>query len=79
MKGAMGLMLFSFSALSVTTAAIQAQEAGTVLATSEPLTGDLLRGEVTWRDGDIAALQGQQVSLRFTLQNASLYSFWLED
>jgi len=43
------------------------------------LKGDLLRGEVQWQQGDMASLKGQTVSLRFTLRNASFYSFWLED
>ncbi len=49
-----------------------------VLATSAPLNGNLLRGEVQWQQGDIATLKGQTVSLRFTLRSASFYSYWLE-
>ena len=49
-----------------------------VLAVSEPTKGDLPRGGVKWRKGNIADLQGKAVSLRFTLHNASLYSYWME-
>lgn len=52
-------------------------EDGQTLATSEPLTGDLPRASVRWKAGDLAGRKGQTVSLRFQLQNASLYSFWL--
>jgi len=41
------------------------------------MTGDLLRAEGKWQKGDIADLQGKAVSLRFTLRNGSLYSYWL--
>ncbi len=49
-----------------------------LLAESVPVTGDLLRGEVVWQQGGLASNQGQIVSLRFTLRNASLYSYWME-
>jgi len=51
---------------------------GAVLAASVPMNGDLLRGEVEWQKGDIAALRGNAVSLRFTLRNAQFYSYWFE-
>ena len=51
---------------------------GKVVAVSEPMKGDLLRGEVEWQKGNIAALQGKAVSLRFILRNGSLYSYWLQ-
>jgi hypothetical protein len=51
---------------------------GTVLATSVPLTGDQPHGEVKWQQGDLAALQGQTVALRFTLTKGRLFSFWAE-
>lgn len=47
-----------------------------VVATSEPLTGDLLRAQVKWNDGDLTSFDGQTVNLRFTLSNGSLYSYW---
>jgi hypothetical protein len=43
-----------------------------------PVTGDHLRAEVVWPDRDLAELKGQRVRLRFHLQDADLYSFWLE-
>ena len=51
---------------------------GEVLAASAPIKGDLLRGKVEWQEGDITDLKGKAVSLRFTLRNASLYSYWLQ-
>jgi hypothetical protein len=51
---------------------------GNVVARSEPLTGDLLREPVKWAEGEIADLKGQTVSLRFTLRNGQLYSYWFE-
>ena len=51
---------------------------GAVLAASVPIKGDLPRGEVEWQKGDIAALRGNAVSLRFTLRNAQFYSYWFE-
>ena len=39
---------------------------------------DLLREPVKWAEGEIAVLKGQTVSLRFTLHNGQLYSYWLE-
>ena len=53
-------------------------ENGKVLAVSKPVKGDLRRGEVKWQKGGIADLKGKAVSLRFTLRNASLYSYWIE-
>jgi hypothetical protein len=52
---------------------------GKILATSLPLKGDLPRGEVQWREGKLADLQGHRVSFRFVLRNAKLYSYWLEE
>jgi len=51
---------------------------GAVLAASVLIKGDLPRGEVEWQKGDIAALRGNAVSLRFTLRNAQFYSYWFE-
>ena len=53
-------------------------EDGNVLATSAPMKGDLARAEVKWQKGNIADLKSKAVSLRFTLCNASLYSYWLQ-
>ncbi|MBI1927557.1 hypothetical protein HYR99_25355 [Candidatus Poribacteria bacterium] len=51
---------------------------GTVLAASVPLTGDLPCGPVDWQRGNLADFKGRVVSLRFTLRNASFYSYWME-
>ena len=51
---------------------------GQVVATSERLTGNQLRGPVKWANGDLADLKGQTASLRFTLRNAQFYSYWLK-
>ena len=51
---------------------------GEILAMSSPLNGDLPRGEVNWRQGNLADPRGHQVSFRFFLRNAKLYSYWLE-
>ena len=51
--------------------------AGQTIATSQPLTGDQLQGELHWKAGLPESLVGQQVSLRFTLRSASFYAWWL--
>ncbi len=43
-----------------------------------PVSGDHLRTEVVWPDRNLAELKGKRVRLRFHLQHADLYSFWLE-
>jgi len=53
--------------------------AGNTLATSMLLTGDQPHAEVRWSDGAVPALKGKQVSLRFALRDAQLYSYWLAD
>lgn len=52
---------------------------GGAVAASEPVKGDQPRARIQWREGGLASLKGLPVSLRFTLRNASFYSFWLED
>lgn len=52
-------------------------ETGQVLATSAPLSGDHLALTVTWDQGNLAATKGRIVQLRFTMREASLYSYWL--
>jgi hypothetical protein len=42
---------------------------------SEPVTGDGIRLPVTFRAGDLAALIGTPVTLRFHLEDAQLFSF----
>jgi len=51
---------------------------GKVVAQSEALSGDLLREQVKWADGNLAEMKSKNVSLRFTLSNAQFYSYWLE-
>ena len=51
---------------------------GKVLAASVPMKGDLPREQVKWQKGDLARLKGRTVSIRFTLRNTSLYSYWLQ-
>ena len=45
---------------------------------SRPVQGDRLRAELVWEDRDLAALHGATVRMRFYLNKASLYSFWVE-
>ena len=54
-------------------------EVGTLLATSDTTTGDLLDGTVSWQGEALAGLAGKTVSLRFRLRGGSLYSYWLTD
>ncbi|MEX2112010.1 MAG: hypothetical protein WD845_02430, partial [Pirellulales bacterium] len=49
---------------------------GNVLASSAALQSDQPRAQVAWDQGELSDLQGQRVSLRFTLRDASLYSYW---
>ena len=51
---------------------------GTVIATSQPVQGNQPRGEFHWSQALPQSLRGQQVSLRFTLREASFFSWWLE-
>ena len=51
---------------------------GTVIATSQPVKGNHPRGELGWSPALPQSLHGQQISLRFTLREASFYSWWLE-
>jgi hypothetical protein len=49
--------------------------AGKPLAASEPLIGDSIEKEVTWRAStDLAKLAGKPVRLRFTLRDVDLYA-----
>ncbi|MFH1008258.1 MAG: hypothetical protein V1800_12285 [Candidatus Latescibacterota bacterium] len=53
------------------------QRDGRVVAASEPITGDQLRERIHWAEGGLSALRGQKVTLRFSLRNARLYSYWV--
>ncbi|MCH2183226.1 MAG: FG-GAP-like repeat-containing protein [Mariniblastus sp.] len=52
---------------------------GQVVAISNEIQGDQPRCQVVWGEGDLAALKGEPVQLRFRLQQASLYSFWMTE
>ena len=43
------------------------------------IAGDQLRGELRWAGHNLSELAGKSVRIRFYLQEADLYSFWLED
>lgn len=45
----------------------------------KPVTGDQLGAELKWEGRDLSELAGQQVRIRFHLNSADLYSFWIED
>ena len=49
-----------------------------ILATSQPLSRDTTRSVLEWQAGDLGDWVGQEVSLRFTLRNARIYSYWFE-
>ena len=52
---------------------------GEVVSVAENVTEDSPRKQLQWKQGDLSALKNQTVSLRFTLRNASLFSYWLTD
>ncbi len=52
---------------------------GEVVAIAKNVTEDSPRKQLQWKQGDLGALKDQTVSLRFTLRNASLFSYWLTD
>jgi hypothetical protein len=43
-----------------------------------PVTGDQLQAELRWRGRELSELSGQTVRVRFLLDRADLYSFWVE-
>ena len=49
---------------------------GKLVTESVPLNSDKTRHEVQWTKGGLAKLPGRVMSLRFKIQDASLYSFW---
>ena len=49
---------------------------GKLVTESVPLNSDKTRHEVQWKKGGLAKLPGRVMSLRFKIQDASLYSFW---
>ena len=54
-------------------------ESGLVLVKATPISGDLPGTVVSWDKGDLSAVQGKTVQLRFNLTNGSFYSYWFED
>jgi len=51
-------------------------ENGQVLASSQPMIGDAIDGEVRWSGrGDVSEFSGRPVRLRFKLQEADVYAF----
>lgn len=53
-------------------------EAGNVLAASEPYAGDTTKQRIKWRDrADLGSLAGKPVCFRFSLGKGALYSFWV--
>ena len=53
------------------------ESGGRVAASSAPVVGDRPDVAVRWEKGDLSQLVGREVSLRFRLRNARLYSYWL--
>jgi hypothetical protein len=53
-------------------------ENGQVVARSAVVRVDSPRQAITWEQGELAALAGQRVALRFHLRNAQFYSYWFE-
>lgn len=51
---------------------------GQTLGVAETVSGDQPRAALRWKSGDLAQVKGKAVSLRFSLRNARLYSFWCE-
>ncbi|MEN3307162.1 MAG: hypothetical protein V7603_3364 [Micromonosporaceae bacterium] len=61
---------------SVTVAVLNSS--GTPVAQSAPITGDQLDATVSWTSGaSLSSLAGQQVKLRFSVDGADLYSYWV--
>ncbi len=52
---------------------------GKVIAASQHLEGDQPHGRLVWKTPDLGALKGQKVTLRFSLCNARLYAYWVEN
>ena len=52
---------------------------GELVARSQPLTGDVRGGRVSWTEGSLRGMGGQTCRLRFTARRASLYSYWFSE
>ena len=53
------------------------ESGGRVVASAAPVVGDRPDTAVRWEHGDLSRWVGTQVSLRFRLRSARLYSYWL--
>jgi hypothetical protein len=54
--------------------------AGKVRCSSNPVTGNHTKAKVSWTEGgDLSALAGTPVKLRFQVSRGSLYAFWITD
>ena len=51
---------------------------GQTAAVSEPVTGNQPHAALRWKSGNLNSVKGKSVSLRLSLRNARLYSFWSE-
>ncbi len=51
---------------------------GQTVAVSEPVTGNQPHAALRWKSGNLNSVKGKTVSLRLSLSNARLYSFWSE-
>ena len=51
-------------------------ESGKVVANSKPIVVGTTKGQLKWQNK--VELKGKQVQLRFTLKNASFYSYWID-
>jgi hypothetical protein len=52
---------------------------GYTLADSVALQADAVRAKLQWQGvTDLSALAGRSVRIRFSVQNADLYSFWFD-
>ena len=52
---------------------------GQVVARSDPIQTDQRSGLISWDDGKLASQIGKSTRVRFTLSNASFYSYWFEE
>lgn len=53
--------------------------AGQTLAQSQPIATDQSHALVTWQSTNLSSLKNKPIALSFTLTNAKLYSYWLEN
>jgi hypothetical protein len=53
-------------------------EQGGVIAQSEALQSDSPAKQLTWKQGSVKTITRRKASLRITLRNAQLYSYWFE-